>query len=205
MMAERMYSRREMGVFSRNGSYLCSTFCGPITCTQAPFRNSTCRGVPRDYRGERWTCSAGTARTCAARSAAQSHAPRHHSEIVHIEGFQGLSGRGMGVFSMKGSYLCSTFCGPITCTQTPFRNSTCEGMPRDYPGGIWACSAGTACTCAAHSATQSHAPRHHSEIVHVEGCPGTIRERNGCVQQEWLVLVQHVLRPNHVHLPTVQK
>jgi hypothetical protein len=78
-------------------------------------------------------------------------------------------------------------------------------MPRDYPREEWACSVGTARTCAARSAAQSRAPRHHSEIIHVEGCPGTIREGDGRVQQERLVLVQHVLRPNHVHLGTIQK
>ncbi len=43
------------------------------------------RGMSRYYPGERWECSAGTARTCAAHSAAQSPAPRHHSEIIDIE------------------------------------------------------------------------------------------------------------------------
>jgi hypothetical protein len=78
-------------------------------------------------------------------------------------------------------------------------------MSRDYPGEEWACLAGMARTCAARSAAQSRAPRHHSEIVHIEGCPGTIREADGCVQQERLILVQHVLQPNHVHLGTIQK
>ncbi len=115
------------------------------------------------------------------------------------------SRREMGVFSRNGSYLCSTFCGPITCTQAPFRNNTYRRMSRDYPGEEWACLAGMARTCAACSAVQSRAPRHHSEIIHIEECPGTIQERNGRVQQERLVFVQHVLRSNHVHLETIQK
>jgi hypothetical protein len=71
-------------------------------------------------------------------------------------------------------------------------------------GERWACSAGTARTCAARSAAQSRAPRHHSEIIHIEGCPGTIRERWVC-SAGTVRIVQHVLRPNHMHLGTIQK